>query len=131
MNQEARERLAKLFGRLGSDQAGERQNALTAIDKALAAAGLSWAWVCDLLNQAELLSEGDLARRDRLLSRLVGDRLDECLVQAWSLSADEKKAVVPLSKALKLSMSLRSIEPERIENAIFIADTTRKRVGIR
>jgi hypothetical protein len=129
MNQEARERLAKLFGRLGSDQAGERQNALAAIDKALAAAGVSWAWVCDLVGQAELLTEGDLARRDRLLSRLVGDRLNECLAQAWSLSAEEKAAVRPLRDTLQVSKSLRSIEPERIEVAIYVADTTRKRAG--
>jgi hypothetical protein len=129
MNQEARDRLAKLFGRLGSDQAGERQNALAAIDKALSAAGLSWAWVCDLVGQAELLTEGDLARRDRLLSRLVGDRLSECLAQAWSMSAEEKASVRPLWSTLQVSKSLRSIEPERIEAAIFIADVTRKRVG--
>lgn len=129
MNQEARERLAKLFGRLGSDQAGERQNALAAIDKALSASGLSWAWVCDLVNAAELLTEHDLARRDRLLSRLVGDRLNDCLAQAWSLSAEERNAVRYLSNHLGLSKSLRSIETERIEAAMFIADETRRRAG--
>ena len=129
MNEDARERLAKLFGRLGSDQAGERQNALAAIDKALSAGGLTWAWVCDLVGQAELLSVLDLARRDRLLSRLVGDRLDECLVQVWSMSADERAAVRCLYNELQLAKSLRSVKPERIESAIFIADATRKRVG--
>jgi hypothetical protein len=129
MNQEARERLAKLFGRLGSDQAGERDNALLAIDKALTAAGMSWAWVCDLVNQAELLREDDMKRRDRLFARLVGDRLNECQAQAWSLSVEENTGVRRVANELQLSKSLRAVETERIEAAIFIADTTRKRVG--
>src|ERR1700704_3036227 len=40
---DARERLAKLFGMLGSAHEGERAAALRAIDKAMQSAGISWA----------------------------------------------------------------------------------------
>jgi hypothetical protein len=40
---DARERLAKLFGMLGSAHKGERAAALHAIDKAMQSAGISWA----------------------------------------------------------------------------------------
>jgi hypothetical protein len=42
---DARERLSKLFGMLGSDHEGERAAALRAIDHAMASTGFSWAGV--------------------------------------------------------------------------------------
>jgi hypothetical protein len=75
------------------------------------------------------LTEDDLARRDKLLARLVGDRLVECRAQAWALSAEEKAAVLPLSSTLQHSKSLRSVTPGQIEAAILVADATRLRIG--
>ena len=60
-----RRRVAKLIGMLGSSSAGERENALAAIDKALSAAALTWGWLAALVERGELPG-GD---RDRIYKK--------------------------------------------------------------
>jgi hypothetical protein len=59
----ARSRLGKLVGMLGSAHAGERSNALDAIDQALERAGLSWWWVGELVAQGEVRDSNHLSAR--------------------------------------------------------------------
>ena len=84
-----RARVGKLCGMVGSDSAGEKNNALLAIDQALARAGLSWQWI------GELVAHGDLSRgeREEILARLIAERLNAGLDQAWSMDAGDAAIV--------------------------------------
>jgi hypothetical protein len=128
---EAGARLGKLFGRLGSDQAGERANALAAIDKALPAAGLSWSWVCELVTSGTHAADEGAEARDRLLARLMADRLAEAAVGAHSLSVQEHVELRKVSGAIKETGSLRSVASADVARALDLADVIRRRVGRR
>lgn len=129
---DARERLAKLFGRLGSEHAGERQNGLAAIDKALTAAELSWTWVCELVANGIHSADQDVVARDRLLTRLVGDRLSEAMFAGENaLSTQQHASLRKLHDGLKEVRSLRAVKSEEIVRALDLADLVRRRVGRR
>jgi hypothetical protein len=129
MNSETRTRLAKLFGRLGSEHAGERENALAAIDKALVAPGPGWSWICGLIEVGRLSTDDDAVARDRLLVRLVGERIRDCGVHDWTLSVEERASVRKIKNAIELSKSLSSIPSAEVELALGVADSVRRRVG--
>ena|ERR1039458_4501139 len=84
-----RERVSKLVGMLGSAHAGERDAAVQAIDKALGSAGHSWAWLCDLVAGGGLADSA----REKLLARLIAERLNAGLDQAWSMDAGDAAIV--------------------------------------
>lgn len=75
-----RGRIGRLVGMLGG-AGGEKINALAALEKALASAGLSFGWLAEIVERGELPG-GD---RDKLLRKLAAERLRESLAQAWSM----------------------------------------------
>ena len=117
----------KLFGMLGSEHAGERDNAVDAIGRALAASGLSWRWICELI--AGGTTEQDAAARDRLLSRLVEDRVKEAMIGAWSLSVEEHADLRKVNTELREARSLRSVGAHDVHRALEVADMVRQRYG--
>lgn len=123
MTTTARIGISKLVGMLGSDHAGERDNALTAASKALAGAGLSWGWVGRLVADGELPG-GD---REKLLTRLVADRLREGLVTAWAMSGEEAKFVRDVLARCASGLSEASCAD--LERALQIAGDVRRRAG--
>jgi hypothetical protein len=118
-----RERVGKLCGMVGSDQTGEKSNALAAIDQALSRAGKTWAWI------GEIVARGELPNgRDKVSARLVAERLQAGLAHAWAMSegdARDVREIVDLCKAGTV------ISPEKIKRAINIADDARRRAGAR
>lgn len=124
-----RERLAKLIGRLGSEHAGERENAFAAIKKLLAASGLTWSWVCELVAGGELVEVID--GRDRLLTRLVGDRVKEAMVGGWCLLREEYADLRAVNAELVEVRSLQRLSADEIRRAIEVSDLVRQRVGRR
>lgn len=126
-----RDRLAKLFGRLGSDQAGERDSALAAIEKALAAAGSSWSWICALVGRGRLPDDADQAARDGLLDQLVEQLTREAMFGAWALSVEERAALTRVSAELRETRSVAALRVDEIRRVIEVADIVRKRVGRR
>ena len=130
---EARERLAKLFGRLGCDcSAGERRNALVAIDKALVASGLSWAWVRELIADGVHGTDADAAARDGVLARLLSERLGEAMFGgANALATAEFAEVRRVHERLLEARSLRSLTTAEISRVLDLADQVRRRVGRR
>jgi hypothetical protein len=112
---EARGRLAKMFGALGSVHAGERAAALHAIDHAMQSSGTSWADVAaaiaaapcgwrgasvyhDLVLCAELKPQAVLLRFDDLLAPVVGywSRSEH----AWLVVGGMNKPIYPTHFAL-------------------------------
>lgn len=125
-----RERFGKLIGMCGSSSAGERDNALAAIDRALSAAGLTWAWLSDLVASGERPDSGLVQRRALLVAKLLKPRLNEALSLAWSMTADEAKAIAELRKRVESGADLNSAEGlERIERAIGIITDVKRRNG--
>ena len=119
-----RQRVGKLCGMVGSDQTGEKSNALAAIDQALSRAGKTWAWI------GEIVARGELPNgRDKVSARLVVERLQAGLAHAWAMSegdARDVREIVDLCEAGTFQIS-----PEKIKRAINIADDARRRAGAR
>ncbi|HXO70411.1 MAG TPA: hypothetical protein VN838_15720 [Bradyrhizobium sp.] len=130
MTLEVRQRLGKLFGRLGSDQAGERDNAIVAIDKALAAAGRGWSWVCELVTSGELPTDADVKARGALFAELVAERVRDCLAESWALSVAEAAAVGKVAVALDRG-GMSDVNVDELREALRISTTMRRRVGRR
>jgi hypothetical protein len=118
-----RERVGKLCGMVGSDQAGEKSNALLAIDQALARAGKTWAWIGEIVARGELPND-----RDKVSARLVVERLQTGLASSWAMSEGEAREV---REIVDLCEAGTVISPEKIKRAINIADDARRRAGAR
>jgi hypothetical protein len=118
-----RARLGKLFGILGSEHAGERANALAAIERDLIEADLSWRWVGELVARGELPG----GERDRLFVRVVGERLRQALASAWAMPAGD--AGVVRGVIARLGAGAAEISVAELERALAIADATRREVG--
>jgi hypothetical protein len=131
LGRDARARLAKLFGLLGSDQAGERSNAIEAIGKTLAASGLSWSWVCELVASGVRAEDPEAVARDRVLTRLVGERVTEAVFGIYSLNVEEHAQLRKVNNELRELRSLRGLTSREIVHAIDLADLVRTRVGRR
>jgi hypothetical protein len=116
-----RARLARLVGMLGSSAAGERENALAALDKELVSRGVSWGWLADLVAHGEL--PGGL--RERVFKRLVVDRLKQGLVAAWAMAGGDAEFVRKVVAGCVSKSEI--VEAGRIETALRIADDARKR----
>lgn len=122
---EVRERVGKLLGMLGSNQKGERANALAAIEQALTRAGETWAWI------GSLVAHGDLpgGEREKILARLIGDRLRGGLAHAWAMTDSDAKTLRDI--AGRCEKRLAEVSADEISQAIKIADDARRRAGVR
>ena len=115
-----RERIAKLVGMLGSAHAGERSNALDAINKSLGEARLTWEWIASLVGRGELAG----GESEALLRRLVTARLRAGLAVAWAFGNGEGSVV---KKALALCEGEKPIDVVSIKRAIELADNACRR----
>jgi hypothetical protein len=110
---DARERLAKLFGMLGSAHEGERIAALRAIDRAMQSSGTSWADVADAIAAApcgwrDASIYHDLVLCEELKPQAVLLRFDGGLVvgywspseHAWLVVGGINKPIYPTHFAL-------------------------------
>ena len=122
---EVRERVGKLLGMLGSNQEGERANALAAIEQALNKSGETWAWI------GSLVAHGDLpgGEREQILSSLIADRLRAGLASAWAMSDGDAQAVRKTAERCKASVA--NVSAEDLSRAIKIADDAKRRAGAR
>jgi hypothetical protein len=101
MTAEARKKLGKMFGRLGSAHAGEVANAVDAINKQLPTCGMTWSTVSDLVAYAGFASDDAVARRSgKLIADLVRERLDRVRPSSWSYTADEAKYLLAVTELL-------------------------------
>ena len=125
MDADFRERVGKLCGMVGSDQAGEKSNALLAIDQALARAGKSWQWI------GELVAHGDLSNgeREKILARLIAERLNAGLDQAWSMDAGD--AAIVREIVGRCETGLAQVDATELARVIGLADGARRRAGVR
>lgn len=119
--QDARTRLGKLAGMLGSDAAGERANAVDAIGRELARAGLSFAWL------AELVVHGQVAdpQREKLLADLVAGRLKRGLIYGFGMSGSEQAFVQEISA--QCGTGLSETPAAVLRKAVAIADEAQRR----
>ncbi len=106
---------------LGSSSSGERINSLAAIERALAAAGLSFVWLGELAERGELPGE-----RERLLQGIVAQRLRQGLESAWTMEAKDASF---LREVFAECGGSGHIGGERISRAIKLADEARRRAG--
>jgi hypothetical protein len=107
---------------LGSAHSGEKQNALAAIEKTLAGAGLTWASIGRLVARGELPG----GERENLFSRVVRDRMKETLPRAWAINTSEARLC---SNVLDACDGTRFAELDTIDlrRAIEISERARKR----
>ena len=122
---EVRERVGKLLGMLGSNQEGERANALAAIEQALNKSGETWASI------GSLVAHGDLPGGDReqLLGRLISDRLRDGLAHAWAMTDGDAQTVRETAERCKASIA--NVPAGDLSRAIKIADDAKRRAGAR
>ena len=120
-----RERVGKLCGMVGSDQAGEKSNALLAIDQALARAGKTWAWIGDLVAHGDL-SNGE---REKILASLIADRLNAGLDQAWTMDAGDAAIIRELVG--RCETGLAQVNATELARALALANGARRRAGVR
>jgi len=120
-----RERVGKLLGMVGSNQEGERANALAAIEQALTRAGETWGWI------GSLVAHGDLpgGEREQILSSLIADRLRSGLASAWAMSDGDAKTVRETAERCKVSIA--NVPADDLSRAIKIADDAKRRAGAR
>jgi hypothetical protein len=116
---DVRVQLGKLCGMLGSSHEGERSNALALLGRALTNAGLSWAWLVDLVGHG-VLPGGE---REKLLASLVAERLEEGLQYAWCMLPEESFYVRSTAERADLS----GTNAQAIGRAIKICDGARLR----
>ena len=120
-----RERVGKLCGMVGSDQTGEKSNALAAIDQALSRAGKTWAWIGEIVAHADLPNDD----REEILARLIADRLNAGLDQAWSMDAGD--AAIVREIVGRCEDGLAQVSAAELSRVIKIADGARLRAGVR
>ncbi len=121
---EARERLGKLFGILGSEHAGERANAVSAIDQALTRSGWTWSDVGQLIARGELPND----EREKLLARLVADRLRAGLKFSWMLTGTQSKHLREL--VARSESGFADVSTAALERAIAIVETARRQAAL-
>jgi len=119
-----RSKLAKCIGMLGSAHEGERVNALTAANRELADANMSW---LDIACLAERIDVHDRARTT-LFDQLLLDRLHDGLVHAWAMGDGEATFVRGIKRTVHESGSLSATVAD-MQRAIKIADEARRRGG--
>jgi len=117
---EARARIGRLIGRLG--EVTDRPAALAALDKELPAAGLSWGAI------AEMVAHGELpgGEREKLLSRLVMDRLRNGLACAWAFEAGGAAFIRQI-----LQRGIGRTSCTDLEVALGIDDDARRKAGLK
>jgi|SRR6266849_381075 len=120
-----RARLGKLFGALGSVHEGERIAALTAIDAALQASGLTWAWVAATI--ATGASAETAEARERLFDRLVRDRLAEGYALQWGLTTTERLLMSQVELQLRAGVAVADVPTAELLAAIEVADQVKRR----
>src|SRR5665213_3929403 len=122
---EVRERVGKLLGLVGSDQDGERANALAAIEQALNKSGETWASI------GSLVAHGDLpgGEREKILSRLIGDRLRGGLAHAWAMTDGDARTVRETAERCKASIA--NVPAGDLSRAIKISDDAKRSAGVR
>lgn len=116
---DGRARLGKLVALLGSNNAGERDNALAALGRALGENGLDWAWLADLATRGET-PDSDYTR---LFGRMVGERLRQGIVHAWSMEPGDARTV----RAVADRLASGHVSIFEIQRALSIADAARLR----
>lgn len=117
------ERLAKLIGMLGSAHAGERANAIEAVDQELARHGLTW------FDVGALAAHGKRDRdREKLLARFVSDRLKAGLQYAWCMTGEQSKWLRELVARCDRTGGL-DVGAAALTEAIAIADQARRQAG--
>jgi hypothetical protein len=128
---EGRERLARIFGRLGSDSPGERAAALVAIDRAMPAADFTWTLVRDLVALGTLGSDAVTSRSDRLLGDLVGGELERSRPDGWALEAGEAAVLLQLRGVLDGDRAqLKTMAGlDLVDRALAICRSLRKRTA--
>jgi hypothetical protein len=120
-----RQRVGKLCGMVGSDQTGEKSNALAAIDQALSRAGKTWAWIGEIVARGELADSA----REKLLARLIAERLNAGLDQAWSMDAGD--AAIVREIVGRCETGLAQVDATELARVIGLADGARRRAGVR
>ena len=115
---EVRSRLGKLIGMMGSEHAGERQNASAALERTLSEAGLSFGWLADVVAVA-----GE-DHRYPLFRELVAERLSHALRNSWALLPREAAFVRDVLYNLNQSNS------DAVRRAIDIADRARRTAAL-
>lgn len=125
MDEDFRERIGKLLGMIGSDQAGEKSNAILAVDQGLARAGKTWAWIGNYVAHGDV-SEGE---REKILASLIAERLNAGLDQAWSMDAGD--AAIVREIVGRCETGLAQVNATELAHAIKIADGARRRAGAR
>lgn len=118
-----RARLGRMFGAAGSAHDNERLSALRAIDIALAAAGLSWSWVVDIIANGAHQSEA----RERLFHRLVFDSLTAAYASQWGLTAAERAILGRVNSVIAAGGTVRDADDEELISAIEVCDALKRR----
>ena len=114
-----RAHLGKLIAMLSASSPGERDNALTAFDRALRGAGLDWNWVADLVAKGEVPGP-----RDAIFNRLVSQKLRASLVAAWAMPAGSAELVRLVLVACEEG---KAVEASQLERALDIASDAQRR----
>jgi len=128
-----REKLSRRLGKLGSDAPAEREAAIDAVRKALAGAGLSFAWLTDLVMRGVLPEDAIVRRRAQLVSSLLIRPLNEALSMAWAATAAEGKVLSELQARITSGAIVGDIDSQeglaRIESAVDTMASIRRRCG--
>jgi hypothetical protein len=96
-----REQLAKIVAMFDSDVAGERVSAFEHARKIIGLTGRTWLWVSDLIRKGEAPDD----EREKLLARLVIDRLGLAEACQWAMSPEERICVEELRERCKAALS--------------------------
>lgn len=127
-----RARAAKLIAMLGSSNAGEQGNAFGALRSLFSGgSGVDWNWVAALVEKGELRDEdAGAVARDKLLRRLLVDRLDEGLAHAWAMPPGKAVNLRELRKRCADNKLRDSDFSNEIELALKVADQARVDAGV-
>jgi hypothetical protein len=119
---ELRARLGKLLGMIGSAHAGERENALSAVDQALARAGMTWATIGRLVSRG-----GELPNdREALFARVMKTVCRDTIPRAWALNGGEAKLVSAVFDACDGSR-FAELDAIDLRKVVEISERARKR----
>jgi hypothetical protein len=116
---DGRTRLGKLVALLGSDNAGERDNALAALGRTLTDQGLDWAWLANLAAHGEVPD----SKHSKLFARVVGERLQRSLARAWAMADGDARFVRQVLGCLVVGQA----SSDEIERALKIADDVKRK----
>jgi hypothetical protein len=116
-----RARLGKFVAMLSSER--ERGNAVAALGRGLADAGLDFNWLARLVVDGELPG----GEREKLLARLIADRLRQSLPRAWAMKGGDAHTVRGLLDHCEGDGGLSGVSNADIERAIAVADEATRR----